>query len=289
MRNKISYFLWRLYLSLSFILFYDETLWRRAIWFDSAWDLCGLTLDLYEPICLTTFFTHSPFITKINNISVDCFGVIRNALFISISYTHFKQRTQEIWREMTTLRFNRFHDYENSIVIFWVLMFIQHDCSKRWYPPTRIHGVRTQKNTIISGQYFGLWSCVITLLILMGGYSVLKESVASIFRIYAVKRETHNTESLNSIIRGRKIVISNAEGWNEGPARSNWPACLSSKETKLLTTSALSVHFWREQEQKNRLVQFACLKIMTYLKYKLIFNYLLTYFYCIVFYCVLTW
>jgi hypothetical protein len=46
-------------------------------------------------------FLQIPFNTKINNISVDCFGenkirVIRNALFISVCFTHFKQRTQEI-------------------------------------------------------------------------------------------------------------------------------------------------------------------------------------------------
>jgi hypothetical protein len=69
-----------------------------------------------------------------------------------------------------------------QIVIFWVLMsFNEHVPLKRWYPPTRLHGVKTQNTTIRNGQHFGLWSSVITLFILMAGYSVLKESSASIF------------------------------------------------------------------------------------------------------------
>jgi hypothetical protein len=41
-----------------------------------------------------------------------------------------------------------------------------------------------------------------------------KESVASIFRIFALKVEARNTEDLNPIIRGRKILIFNAEDCN---------------------------------------------------------------------------
>jgi hypothetical protein len=47
---------------------------------------------------------------------------------------------------------------------------------------------------------------------------------------------------------------------------------------KLLATSALSVRFWREQQQKNRLLHFAHLKIITYLEYQLICYNLLKHF-----------
>jgi hypothetical protein len=90
--------------------------------------------------------------------------------------------------------------------------------------------------------------------------NIWEESVASIFRIYALKMEAHNTEGLNSIIRCRKIVVCNAKDWNKGPARNNGPTCLFSKETKFRTISALSVHFWREQEQKKSFSQIRMLK-----------------------------